>query len=221
MHATELFFFSRLRIVSRQRARDTSDYLNVDAPSERWKRSTARGMTVNNSDFLGSAEFRSFYDQALPRLYGYFFSRCGGDIEVAAELTQATFVSAIKTQRSGVVVAEPLPWIMSIARRRLIDHYRSKGRLRRAVERVHRTGMLSPVAEDIADSLADRLAIAKALSALRSDYRLALMLRYMDDQDLETVASLLGRSTSATESLLARARRALAKQMETEDQLHE
>lgn len=70
--------------------------------------------------------FRVFYDEALPVVYGYFFKRCGGHREVAADLTQETFLSAVKAVRSGATVEAPMPWIVTLARRRLVDFYRRK-----------------------------------------------------------------------------------------------
>ena len=40
--------------------------------------------------------FRAWYDDAVGRVYGYLYGRCGGDIEVAEEITQQTFVQAIR-----------------------------------------------------------------------------------------------------------------------------
>jgi DNA-directed RNA polymerase specialized sigma24 family protein len=39
--------------------------------------------------------FAAFYDQALPRVHGYFFYRCGGSARVAEDLTQERFLAAV------------------------------------------------------------------------------------------------------------------------------
>ena len=31
--------------------------------------------------------FRTFYEEALPKVYGYFLHRCGGSVPVAEDLT--------------------------------------------------------------------------------------------------------------------------------------
>lgn len=72
--------------------------------------------------------FRMFYDRALPVVFGYSVKRCGGHVDVAADLTQETFASAVSALRRGAQVDAPLPWIVTIARRRLVDHYRRTGR---------------------------------------------------------------------------------------------
>ena len=40
---------------------------------------------------LDPERFRAFYEDALPRIYGYFLHRCGGSVPVAEDLTQETF----------------------------------------------------------------------------------------------------------------------------------
>ena len=42
------------------------------------------------------AAFESWYRRVLPRVYSYLMSRTGGDIVLAEELTQETFIAAVK-----------------------------------------------------------------------------------------------------------------------------
>ena len=63
-------------------------------------------------------------------------------------------------------------------------------------------------------SLVEGGAALEALAALPTVQHAALVLRYVDDLSTVEVAALLERSVSATESLLARARRALARTVE-------
>src|SRR3954447_20451199 len=50
---------------------------------------------------LEPATFRAFYDDALPRIYGYFLHRVGRTAAVAEELTQETFVAAVRELGRG------------------------------------------------------------------------------------------------------------------------
>src|SRR5262249_4239937 len=68
--------------------------------------------------------FRAFYDDALPRVYGYFRHRCGGSVRVAEDLTQETFLAAVSELKKGRRVGAPIAWIYGIARHKLLDHYR-------------------------------------------------------------------------------------------------
>jgi RNA polymerase sigma-70 factor (ECF subfamily) len=147
--------------------------------------------------------FRSFYKEALPVVYGYLLPRCGGNVAIAEDLTQDTFMAAVRWIRDGGAVETPLPWIVGIAKRKLIDHFRAL----RASE--HKLA-LAWSAEGVEDSSswvdAPRERVLAALAAVPVAQRSALALRYLDGSSVEEVAASLGRSLHATESLLARGR---------------
>ena len=157
--------------------------------------------------------FRAFYDEALPVVYGYFFKRCGGHREVAADLTQETFLAVVRAVRSGTWVEAPLPWIVTVARRRLVDFYRRKaGRPVSVGEWVEPTVSVGSQWTSAAEAR-----LVSALDRAPADHRLVLVLRYVDDLPVADVARLIGRSVRATESLLVRARRSLEAAFEEAD----
>jgi RNA polymerase sigma-70 factor (ECF subfamily) len=63
----------------------------------------------------------AWFDDALPRISGYFLARVGGNIEIAKDLTQEAMLAAV---RSRTAVDTVMPWLFGIARHKLIDHYR-------------------------------------------------------------------------------------------------
>ena len=150
---------------------------------------------------LDAASFRVFYDEALPRVFGYLLRRCGGNRSVAEDLTQETFLAAVRQLRGGCPVEAPLPWVLGIARHKLVDHYR----------RSERWGPEPFVAESEADGATmepdagDERAVA-ALARLPAAQRAALVLRHLDGLSVPEVATALERSVEAVESLLARGR---------------
>lgn len=154
-----------------------------------------------------------FYDAALPVVYGYFFKRCGGRGEVAADLTQETFLSAVMAVRSGATVEAPMPWIVTIARRRLVDFYRRKAA--RPVPVAEWTEQPVSVGSLWVSETEARL--VSALEQVPTDHRLVLVLRYVDCLPVADVAELIGRSVRATESLIVRARRSLQAAFEEAD----
>lgn len=159
-------------------------------------------------ELLDPVRFRTFYDRALPMVYGYLWRRCGRSEEVAMDLTQDTFLGALKSLRAGQRVADPSAWVMSLARRRLVDFYRR----REVRHRAH--PQLESQALALDETSAAEARILAALEAVPDHYRLALILRYVDDLSVSETAELLGKSVAATESLLARARTALAGEYE-------
>ena len=157
---------------------------------------------VEPTSFADPAAFRAFYDEALPRVYSYFFHRCGGERGVAEELTQETFVGAVAELRKRRPIGEPVHWIFGIARHKLVDNYR---KLEREEKRDARAEATEPD-HSVWHSAEERELTARALAALPAAQRAALVLRYLDDLPVADVARALGRSLHATESLIARAK---------------
>ncbi len=155
--------------------------------------------------FADPAAFRRWYDAAVVRVYGYLYGRCGGDVDLAEELTQQTFIQALHHWRSFDGRADVMTWLCSIARNRLTDHYRERDRQeRRHLRLVVREIEMHEGRLD--RSVAERDTILGALRGMPSLQRAALILRHVDGLSVREVAAALGRSEDATESLLRRAR---------------
>jgi RNA polymerase sigma-70 factor, ECF subfamily len=151
-------------------------------------------------------DFRVFYADALPRVYGYFLRRCGAEIALAEDLTQETFLAAVAELRRGSTVETPGSWILGIARHKLLDHFRRQRRIGWSMVSWESTVEEHDEALIIPNDDASRdLAIA-TLALVPVMQREALVLHYLDGLSVAEVASLLQRSVSATESLLARGR---------------
>ena len=146
--------------------------------------------------------FLALYDDAMPQVYGYLLARCGGRT-AAEDLTAETFLAAVAAVRGGGACPVSIPWLIGVARHKLVDHWRREGR----EDRRHRT-LTDQVAlaVDPWDAEIDAVAARQTLGRLASQHRAALTLRYVDDLPVPEVAALLGRSVHATEALLVRAR---------------
>lgn len=156
--------------------------------------------------FADEHAFRSFYDQAMPRIFAYLVSRSGGDRDLAEELTQQTFVAAIAQRHTFDGRSDSVTWLCGIARHKLADHFRR-------LERDERRQLQLEVREIAVDgessawgSADERTAIGAALSRLPVAQRAALLFVDLDDRPVREVAKLLGRSEGATQSLITRAR---------------
>jgi RNA polymerase sigma-70 factor (ECF subfamily) len=154
---------------------------------------------------LDAQTFRSFYDDALPRIYGYFLHRCGGVATVAEDLTQETFLAAVAELKKDTRVTAPMAWIYGIARHKLLDYYRRQERIERPLAAANDPDLLEDeVATDDPDA-AHEQAVA-ALASVAASQRAALVLCYVDGYSVAEAACLLGKSVEAVESLLARGR---------------
>ena len=149
--------------------------------------------------------FRDFYDDALPRVYSYLLARCGGHPAIAEDLSQETFLAAVRELQRGRVVLTPLPWVLGIARHKLFDHYRAKS-TRAPITAIWDDERMDALPEPEHLDGAARERIQRMLMRIPVVQRQALVLRYMDGYPVPEVARQLGRSIHATESLLARGR---------------
>jgi RNA polymerase sigma-70 factor (ECF subfamily) len=150
--------------------------------------------------------FQDWYEVAVVRVYGYLFGRTGGDAALAEDLTQQTFMQAVRRRDTFDGRADAVTWLCSIGRRRLTDHYRQLEREeRRHLRLVVREIAVADHAPS-ASRIDDREAVLAALRGLPTMQRAALVLRYVDRLSVREVGAELGRSEGATESLLVRAR---------------
>jgi RNA polymerase sigma-70 factor, ECF subfamily len=132
----------------------------------------------------------------------------GGDRPRAEDLTQETFVRALRQYRSGDQPELTVGWLIVVARRLFIDQIRKQRREARAIDRlrVGRVRSSEPDWDAINATEALRL-----LAVLDDESRAAIVLRYIHDLPVAEIAQLLDRSVRATESTLVRARQRLAR----------
>jgi RNA polymerase sigma-70 factor (ECF subfamily) len=145
----------------------------------------------------------AIYRQALPRVYGYLLSRCGS-ATLAEDLTSETFLAAVAASRQGSLTEVNVAWLVGVARHKLVDHWRRLEREDRTLAATEPMGT-----DDPWDDVIDTDAALAALAHLPVPPRAALTLRYLDGLPVAEVAAHLGRSLTATETLLVRSREAL------------
>ncbi len=171
----------------------------------RERETTRNGEVVSGAALSDPAVFDAFYTEALPVVYGYFLRRTGGSPALAEDLTQETFLAAVRQIGKGTRVEAPMPWLIGIARHRLIDHYRISAIEERRYRPIDDTVELADDRDDFAAVLDRHQAIA-ALDALPASQRLVLSLRYLDGLSVPEIARAISKSVHAVESLLARGR---------------
>ena len=144
------------------------------------------------------------YDAALPHVYGYLLSRCGR-VALAEDLTAETFLAAVDALGKDDPPVLSVPWVLGVARHKLVDHWRRQARDDRSLRALADD---APPEEDPWDVQLDVARARATLDRLGPHHRAALTLRYLDDLPVAEVAALLERTLHATEALLVRARTA-------------
>jgi RNA polymerase sigma-70 factor (ECF subfamily) len=155
------------------------------------------------SDTVGISQqqFLAFYDTAVKPMYAYLFRATGGNRQLTEDISQDTFAVALRHARSGDAAALTVPWVITVGRNRLIDHWRRDAREER------RLSELLVVPDSTMDDSDDTL--LEQVRLLPPMQQAVVALHYLDGFPVADVARRLGKSCKATESLLARARQTL------------
>jgi RNA polymerase sigma factor (sigma-70 family) len=156
---------------------------------------------------------RQLYERHSSRIFGFCLSRLGSR-EEAEDAVQTTFLNAQRGLGRGVVPEYELAWLFKIAQN--VCHNRHQSARRRGrVEAAHDLDALQDVIASPDRSPAVSLGeLTHALGAIPNRQRRALLLREFQGYSYEEIASELSISVAAVETLLFRARRAVAQQLE-------
>ena len=152
-----------------------------------------------------------FFDLALGEVYPYLRRRCGHDRATAEDLTQDTFVAAVRTLREGRIERLTVGWLITCAQSRFIDHCRREDRRMRHLTLI---SVAERTAATVDLGVVDEIEVEDHLAALPPNQRLAVVLHHLDGFTVLEVAERVGRSVRATESLLSRARRTMRQRAE-------
>ena len=155
--------------------------------------------------------FVEFYQRAFRDVYRYVFRAVLGDRALAEDLTQETFAAVISAVRDGRAEVNSMPWMIGVARHKVIDHYRKAENEQRRLASLW--GSTSKCSTDQLDDFEDEEPgrILEILRGVSPIHRLVLVLRYVDDLTVNEIARSVDRSVHATESLLVRARHDLVR----------
>ncbi len=152
-------------------------------------------------------DLTALYDSQIGDIYNFVLRRCGANVSLAEDIAQETFLAAARHFRLSADVPSAA-WLHQVARRRLVDHWRSEARKERKLRLIG--GGHVDEAADLADAFVSGDQVAAALGELPASQQAVFILRYLDGCSTREVARVIERSVKATESLLARARQNLA-----------
>ncbi|MFG2090976.1 MULTISPECIES: RNA polymerase sigma factor [unclassified Spirillospora] len=167
------------------------------------------------SDPEDIARFTAVYDAYHPRVHAYVVSRVGG--QAAEEITSEAFCVAWRRIRD--LPDEPLPWLFGIARNLLRESYRVRER-RDALTRELRTWAAGqPPAGDVAEAVAERAGVLRALADLSDGDRELLTLVAWHALSPDEAAKVVGCSKAALYVRLHRARRRLERALTAQSRI--
>ena len=170
-------------------------------------------MSTALAQVLPADATRQLYERHSSRIFGFCLSRLGSR-EEAEDAVQTTFLNVQRGLGRGVVPEYELAWLFKIAQNVCHNRHQSASR-RGRVEAAHDLDALQDVIASPDRSPAVSLGeLTQALGAIPTRQRRALLLREFQGYSYEEIASELGISVAAVETLLFRARRAIAQQLE-------
>lgn len=153
--------------------------------------------------------FERLYKRHVGDVYRYALAVMRNPAD-AEDVTQTTFLNAYRSYvEKGNRPEKPQNWLIAIA------HNVCRQRFRQSARRPSEVAF----EDDIADTIVDDETpsgedIRRALSHLAFNQRAALVMRELEGRSYAEIAEILDVSTSAVETLIFRARRALREQLE-------
>lgn len=134
----------------------------------------------------------------------FFFNLTGGDEELSKDLAQDTFVKAWLNIGSFRSISTFSTWLYRIAYNTFYDYIRSR-KLSAELD-VETLGDILPAGSQDKDLGID---FTRALLLLRADERTVVLLFYMEDKSVETIAGIMSIPLGTVKSHLSRGKKKL------------
>ncbi len=161
---------------------------------------------LNNSE---AGDVIGVYRETVPELYRFVWRRSGGSRELAEDITQETYLRAVREWRSGRRPDVPLAWLQTVARNLLLNHYRRK--TPELIESARIDALFDAGTTDGPDAAALVYWGLARLSRRRGELLEAF---YLEGKKTAVIALEFGISERAVEGRLRRARQALRTRLE-------
>jgi RNA polymerase sigma factor (sigma-70 family) len=165
-------------------------------------------MAVTETSQAASRALDDLYRQHGAEVYRYALAVLGNHAD-AEDVTQTTFLNAYRSLEQGVRPRKPSNWLLTIASNTIKQRFRQERSRPRQVELDDQVAGTSP--DESGPTVGE---VLTALSRIPPSQRQAIVLREFEGRSYKEIAAILDVSTSALETLLFRARRSLADELE-------
>ena len=168
-------------------------------------------MAVTETGHAASLAIDDLYRRHGSEVYRYALAVLGNHAD-AEDITQTTFLNAYRSLEQGVRPRKPANWLLAIASNAIKQRFRhDSARPRQVVLDDQIADRSSDATEAAVPTVGE---ILTALSHIPPQQRQAIVLREFEGRSYNEIAEILGVTTSALETLLFRARRSLADELE-------
>jgi RNA polymerase sigma-70 factor, ECF subfamily len=153
----------------------------------------------------------AIYRETILPLYGYVSRNSSGDRTLAEDVTQETWLRAVRDWRRKGVPDQPIAWLTAVARNVLVSYYRSK-------RPTHKSASVDdvPAVDDRRGPEASESSavLSEAMARLPADQAQLLEAFHLEDQRMSQIAESMGVSERAVEGRLRRARQRLRRELD-------
>jgi len=168
-----------------------------------------------------SRAFDRFFDENFARIYRFALVRLSDDPDAAREVAQITLTRAVRKLSSYRAESALYTWLCAICRNETSDWLAKQGRYREHIVLVEDFPEIQAAVDSL--QLPDQMSpehnykrvqlirlIQVALDKLPAQYGDVLEWKYIEGHSIKEISEKLNIGTEATQSLLARAKRAFA-----------
>lgn len=156
---------------------------------------------------------RRIYRETIDPLYGYVSRRCGGDRDLAEDVTQETWLRAVRDWRINGLPVSPIAWLTRVARNQLLNELRARRSI--SIEAVPPVEILRSVdSGSMSESASATAVVTQALARLPETQSRLLEAFHFDRCRISQLAESMGVSERAVEGRLRRARESLRRELE-------
>ena len=165
-------------------------------------------MSAAESSVSASRALEDLYRSHVSEVYRYAYAVLGNRAD-AEDVTQTTFINALRALERGERPRKPSNWLITIT------HNIVRQRFRQQQARPTEVELDRDVAQEPTDSNGPSMEeLVRALQRIPQSQREALVMRELEGRPYSEIAQILELSASALETLLFRARRSLADELE-------
>jgi RNA polymerase sigma factor (sigma-70 family) len=165
-------------------------------------------MAVTETSQAAARAVDDLYRRHGAEVYRYALAVLGNRAD-AEDVTQTTFLNAYRSLEQGVRPRKPSNWLLTIASNAIKQRFRQERARPHEVELDEGVAGTSP--EEDGPTVGE---VLTALARIPPQQRQAIVLREFEGRSYTEIAEILGITTSALETLLFRARRSLAEELE-------
>ena len=162
---------------------------------------------------VSESQIRRIYGDTVDALYAYVSRRCGGVREIAEDVTQETWLRAVKTWARDGIPDVPLAWLKTVARNHLLNDLRRREAI--PLDSISADDVLSSIQRDEPSDSADVASLmTRALARLPAHEAGLLEEFHFERFKVAQLAEKYGISERAVEGRLRRARERLRGELE-------